>query len=259
MTDTLYYSFMDECINISFHGQLNDLLPLRQRQQETSCKLHKARSVKDLIESNGIPHTEVDVILVDSISVNFNHLLSGGESIQVYPADNVLNEHKLIHNQPEPSGERRFILDVHLGRLAGYCRLLGFDTLYRNDYDDPTLADISADQQRILITCDRKLLTRKKISYGYLMRSRIPQQQIVELVDRYRLLDHPTHEARCMECNGIIKAVSKEKIKDQLQPLTKKHYHSFYQCDRCQKIYWKGSHYSKMLQMIDSIKSRCRS
>lgn len=250
---------MDEFITISFHQHLQDLLPLRLRKQQYSFPLHKARSVKDLIESIGIPHTEVDVILVGGASVDFNHLLTGGEYIQVYPVGLAHDTSPLIHNSPDPYLDRRFILDVHLGKLAGYCRLLGFDTLYRNDYDDPTLADICADQQRILVTCDRKLLTRKKIRYGYLMRSRIPRQQIVELVKRYQLLDHPTHEVRCMECNGIIRAVSKEKIVAQLQPLTKRHYQEFYQCDYCHKIYWKGSHYSKMMTLIDNIKSRCLS
>jgi len=256
MMDTLYYSVMHEWINISFHGQLNDLLPLRQRQQETSFKLHKARSVKDLVESIGIPHTEIDVILVDEQSVDFNHQLVGGESIQVYPANHSIDKISLTHNQPEIPADRKFVLDVHLGRLAVYCRLLGFDTLYRNDYDDPTLADISADQNRILLTCDRRLLMRKKVSLGYLVRSREPRQQILELVSRYDLLIHPTQVVRCLECNGIIHAVKKQQIEDQLQPLTKEHYQEFYQCDRCQKIYWRGSHYTKMQALIKTIKKQ---
>jgi hypothetical protein len=148
-----------------------------------------------------------------------------------------------------------FLLDVHLGRLVTYLRMLGFDTLYQNNYDDPTLANISANENRTLLTCDRKLLMRKQVVHGYLVRSREPRQQILEVLTRFNLFDHQNAIARCLRCNGMIQTVDKQTILAQLLPLTKKYYDKFYQCDSCNKIYWEGSHYSKMQLLIEKIKN----
>ena len=242
-------------INITFFSELNDFLPAYQRSTNFNIENKKPRSVKDLIESIGVPHPEVDLITVNGESVDFNRLIQGGEQIEVFPKTNSVNITLLIHNQPEPFPEQGFVLDVHLGKLAGYLRMLGFDTLYRNDYDDPTLADISANENRILLSCDRKLLMRKQVSYGYIIRSDNPRQQIVEVLTRFELFDFKPKFARCMECNGIIHAVDKQQVESQLLPLTKKHYDYFYQCDSCKKIYWEGSHFSKMKAVINQIKA----
>lgn len=146
------------------------------------------------------------------------------------------------------------MLDVHLGRLAAYLRMLGFDTLYENDCDDPTLADISAGQQRILLTCDRLLLMRKQISYGYFVRNRQPHQQLIEILSRYDLYEDIRPFTRCVHCNGNTRAVNKQDIESQLLPKTKKYYDKFYQCDSCKKIYWQGSHYLRMQDMISKVK-----
>ncbi|MGD2118948.1 MAG: Mut7-C RNAse domain-containing protein [Chromatiales bacterium] len=243
-------------INIRFYGALNDFLPTTQRDTEFEVEFKKERSIKDLIESIGVPHPEIDVLLVDGKSVEFSYLINGGEHIQAWPAKYPLKVSPLIHNQPPTPDEPRFVLDVHLGRLAGYLRMLGFDTLYRNDYDDAELADISAQQQRILVTSDRRLLMRKQISLGYFMRSRKPREQIIELLQRYDLFEHEPELARCLACNGIIHAVDKQDIVEELLPLTKKHYEDFYQCDSCKKIYWEGSHFDKMQDLIGKIKAR---
>jgi hypothetical protein len=142
---------------------------------------------------------------------------------------------------------------VHLGKLAGYLRMLGFDTLYRNDYDDPTLARISVEEDRILLTCDRQLLMRKHIIYGYFVRSRDPQQQLLEILTHFDLVNKQHPFTRCINCNGKIQAVGKEVIKSKLLEETKKYYDEFYLCESCDKIYWKGSHYQKMKKMIEKL------
>jgi len=242
-------------VNIRFFAELNDLLPENRRDTCFKFEIIKPRSVKDLVESIGVPHPEVDLIFVNDESVDFNYQIEGGEQIRIYPRSKHFDKRALIHNLPERLQEPRFLLDVHLGRLATYLRMLGFDTLYRNDYDDPDLADISASQNRILLTCDRKLLMRKQVSYGYLVRSRKPRQQIAEVLNRYDLADYRSTVARCMECNGIIEDVDKQQIESQLLPLTRQHYDQFYQCNGCHKIYWEGSHFEKMQDFIKSIKS----
>jgi len=246
-------------IHLRFYDELNDFLPPEQRGTDISHELTLARSVKDLVESIGIPHTEIDLIIVNSKSVDLNYPVQGGDRISLYPASKqIITELQtlspLIHCQPEPLAEYRFILDVHLGRLASYLRMLGFDTLYRNDYDDLTLANISANQHRMLLTCDRQLLMRKQITHGYFIRTRQPKQQLLEVLSRFDLYDQLKPFSRCMHCNGKTRAVDKQVVKDQLQARTRKYYSSFFQCEECKKIYWEGSHYLKMQAMIDSIK-----
>lgn len=246
---------MPHHIDIRFYAELNDFLPPYQRQQEFQFELKKARSVKDLIESIGVPHTEIDLIIVDRECVDFTHPVQVGERIAVYPRFTQLDISPLKHLQPAPLQAPCFILDVHLGRLANYLRMLGYDTLYRNDYEDAVLADISAQQNRILLTCDVKLLMRKQVEHGYLVRSRIPRQQVQEVLQRYGLIDFQPELARCMACNGIIQNVDKKDIQSRLQPLTREHYEKFYQCDSCHKIYWEGSHYKKMRVLIRKMKT----
>ncbi len=249
---------MLEQINIRFYEELNDFLPDDQRKTDFNLELKKSRSVKDLIESIGVPHTEIDLIIVNGESVDFNYLVQDGDRISVYPVFESLDisplKSSLSHCQPKPLRNPRFVLDVHLGRLAAYLRMLGFDTLYRNDYDDPTLADISADEHRILLTCDRRLLMRKQITHGYFVRARQPHQQILEVLSRFDLYNNQRPFTRCMHCNGKTRAVTKQEIESQLLPKTKKYYNEFFQCKTCNKIYWKGSHYLKMQDMINKIK-----
>ena len=242
-------------VYIRFYAELDELLPSSRRNSGFSYPIKKSRSVKDLIEAIGVPHTEIDLLFVNDLPVDFDYLVTGGEQIDVYPPTGGPHKASSLHNQPDPPAEPRFLLDVHLGRLAINLRMLGFDTLYRNDYDDPTLADTSATQNRILLTCDRKLLMRKKIQYGYLVRSRNPPEQVREVLKRYRLFDYRSTVARCLNCNGIIQSVSKAEIEDRLLPLTRKYYDDFYQCDSCRKIYWEGSHFDNIQQSIKHLKS----
>ena len=250
---------MSAQVILRFYEELNDFLPDDLRKTDFNHELKKLRSVKDLIESIGVPHTEIDLIIVNGESVDFNYPVQNGDHISVYPVfeslpDNVIIESsQLKHCQPQPPGNTRFVLDVHLGRLAAYLRMLGFDTLYHNNYHDPELADISASEHRILLTCDRQLLKRKQITHGYFVRTRQPQQQILEILSRFDLYHKLQPFSRCLHCNGKTRRVNKADIENRLLAKTKKYYNEFYQCESCDKIYWKGSHYLKMKSMINKI------
>lgn len=246
---------MSDSVHIRFHHELNDFLPVAQQDVTCEHALHKTRSIKDLIESIGVPHPEVDVILVDGVAVDFTQSVTGGETIEVYPRTNQPDLHPLKHNQLGLPDQPRFVLDVHLGRLAGYLRMLGFDTLYRNDYDDPELACISDMENRILVTSDRKLLMRKRVRHGYFMRSREPRRQVVELLRHFDLFDYRAERERCISCNGNLQPVDKQQIESRLLPLTRKYYDVFFQCDGCGKVYWKGSHHARMQRLIENIRS----
>ncbi|WP_428610193.1 Mut7-C RNAse domain-containing protein [Sedimenticola sp.] len=240
-------------VSLRFYAELNDFLPAEQRKVEFVHYYHQAASIKDVIESLGVPHTEIDLILVNGRSVDFQYRVQNGDRISVYPMFEALDITPLTHLRPKPLRRTRFVLDVHLGRLAAYLRMLGFDTLYRNDYDDPTLAAISIQQQRILLTCDRKLLMRKQITHGYFVRSRQPRQQLLEIISRLDLYGGLQPFTRCMYCNGKILPVEKGKILDQLLPHTRKQHNHFWNCMECGKIYWKGSHYQHMQQLISRL------
>lgn len=240
-------------VHIRFYEELNDFLPPERRKLEFEHAYNQAGSVKDLIESLGVPHTEVDLVLVNGQSVGFDNLVQDGDRISVYPVFEALDISPVTHLRPTPLRDPRFVLDTHLGRLAAYLRMLGFNTLYRNDYDDPTLAAISVDEHRILLTRDRKLLMRKQITHGYYVRERQPQKQLLEVIKRFDLFGQMQPFTRCMHCNGNIQPVDKKEILDTLQPRTREYYDEFWRCTDCGKVYWKGSHYRRMSKLVKNV------
>ncbi|MBI1876896.1 MAG: Mut7-C ubiquitin/RNAse domain-containing protein [Chloroflexi bacterium] len=239
--------------SIRFYAELNDFLPSDQRQKTLTYPFELSASVKDVIEALGVPHTEVDLILANGGSVDFAYLVQDGDYISVYPVFEAIDITPLVRVRPRPLRETRFILDVHLGRLAVYLRMLGFDTLYRNDYADEELAHISSSQGRILLTRDRGLLKRSVVTHGYCVRSTNPRQQLTEVVRRFDLFVSLAPFSRCLHCNGLLQAVDKETISDRLPPKTRQYYNDFRRCQCCDHIYWPGSHFQRMQQFITII------
>ena len=262
---------MTQQVKISFYETLKDFFPddvsadqgkkANDYYRVIYHKLKQQRSVKDLFESIGVPHTEVDVIVVNDESVDFDYLVNMDDEIEVYPVhSNCLKKNHavlpFIHCLPTDPDEYRFILDVHLGRLASYLRMLGFDVLYKNQCDDEELAQTSVQQKRILLTCDRLLLMRKIVKYGYFVRSRNIDEQLPEVVRRYQLQQKLRPFTRCMSCNGLTHPVDKSAIEHLLEPGTEKYYDEFYQCENCQKVYWRGNHFDRMQSIIDKLRSQ---
>ncbi|MCC6179582.1 MAG: Mut7-C ubiquitin/RNAse domain-containing protein [Chloroflexi bacterium] len=237
-------------ICIRFYGSLNDFLPAHRRQMTFTVTLNEPASVKHVIEMLGVPHTEVDLILVNGISVDFVARLSGGERVAVYPRFTRLDVEEVSRVRPPAPETPRFVLDTHLGKLAEYLRMLGFDTLYRNDYPDDVLATISAEDGRLLLTRDRGLLKRSIVSSGYLVRADAPRAQVAEVVRRFDLSGRAEPFRRCLRCNSRLESVSKADIFDQLQPKTRRYYDEFARCPGCGRIYWKGSHYERMRRFL---------
>lgn len=247
---------MSDHITIRFHEELNDFLPMAKRKVSFEHHFKQADAVKDVIESLGVPHTEVDLIIVNDQSVTFDYKIKHGDQISVYPVSGSIDISTITHLQSAPFHEIKFVLDVHLGRLAAYLRMLGFDTLYQNNYEDSELANISVTEQRILLTCDKKLLMRKIITHGYYVRERHPKKQLLEIIKRFDLFNSFKPFTRCISCNSEIKAIDKEAIKARLMPRTQNDYNEFWQCSSCKKIYWKGSHYQRMQEQIKLLKDQ---
>lgn len=239
--------------NFVFYGYLGDLLPKHLRQQVISYPLNGPSSVKHPIEALGVPHTEVNHILLRGKPIDFSYQVKPGDAFHIYPAQHGLDRRIPEILRPALQTPPRFILDSHLGRLASYMRLMGFDVLYRNDYDDEELAQLSGNEQRVLLTRDRRLLMRKAVVYGYCLRTKVPRQQLLDVLERYELKEHIHPWRRCIRCNGQLSRVPKHDVLDQLEPKTKKYYHEFKQCQGCQQIYWKGSHFQALQQFIEEI------
>lgn len=243
---------------LRFYAELNDLLPRRIRRVPFDHTFGDRSSVKHIIEALGVPHTEVDLILVNGRSVDFSYLLKDGDRISIYPVFETFDISPLVRLRPQPLREPCFILDTHLGKLAAYLRMLGFDTRYGNSYEDGELALIASEEKRIILTRDRGLLKRKMVTHGYIVRETIPRVQILEVIKRFDLPTSISPFKRCIRCNGLLEAVQKEKIIDRLQPNTMRYFDEFRICTKCSRIYWKGSHYERMKEFIDAILAECK-
>lgn len=238
-----------------FHAELNHFLAPNKKQVSFPYYFKDRASIKDTIESLGVPHPEVEVILVNGNAVDFSYIVQDGDSIQVYPVSNAFEILTTISLRPQLPTIPRFVLDVHLGKLAASVRMLGFDTLYRNDYDDEELARISAAEERILLTRDKGLLMRSLVTFGYYVRATNPEQQVVEVLRRYNLFDEVIPFQRCIRCNGLLEPVAKESIIDQIPEKTRTTINEFHRCRECSQIYWRGSHYDKMQKFIEEVMS----
>jgi uncharacterized protein with PIN domain len=235
-----------------FHDDLNDFMPAERKDVPFSYSFQGPQSVKHLIESLGVPHTEVGCILVNEMPADFGYLPRDEDAIEVFPLFNTNGDNPEL-SRLFPPGERRFILDNHLGRLAYYLRMLGMDCLYQNDYQDDDLALIASQGERILLTRDRRLLMRNAVIYGYWVRSKIPRCQLVEVARRFALSGTIIPFHRCMRCNGILQPARKEDVLPSLLPLTKKYFEEFRICPDCEQVYWKGSHYERMNKLIELV------
>ncbi|MCW8125149.1 Mut7-C RNAse domain-containing protein [Microbulbifer halophilus] len=236
-----------------FYRELNDFLPHRWRQRTFARDLPLPGSVKDAIESLGVPHTEVDLILVDGVSVDFGYRLRDGDRVSVYPVFESLDIEPLVRLRPEPLRNPRFVFDCHLGRLARYLRMLGFDTLFYRQCDDDTLLEISVSDGRILLSRDRGLLKRRRLRRGYFVRATRPRRQIAEVVERLQLQGKFRPFSRCIACNGPLHPVASQGVQHLLRENTRRYFRHFFQCRDCARVYWKGSHYQHMEQLVRTL------
>jgi uncharacterized protein with PIN domain len=168
----------------------------------------------------------------------------------VYPVFESFDIASISRLRSKPLRELRFIADVHLGKLVKSLRMLGFDTLYRNDYSDPEIVQIAIAGQRIILTRDRGILKHKSVTHGYFVHSSTPSEQIQEVVQRFDLSKSTREFTRCIRCNGKIVQIDKQVVWDRLPPKTRQYYDCFFICEACRQIYWQGSHYQQMQTKI---------
>lgn len=240
-------------VTVRAYAELNDFLDPASRGMSVHRPYRSHQTVKDVLEAMGIPHTEVDLILVNGDPAGFEHRPGVGDRIAVYPMFEALDIGATARLRPVPLRDPRFVIDVNLGRLARLLRVLGFDVWWSSDADDQTLADISVEQQRILLTRDCGLLKRRAITHGLFVHSQQPEAQTLEVLRRLDLRRRVAPFTRCVRCNGMLAAVSKEAVVHRLEPLTRRYYDEFSHCPDCGQIYWAGSHFARLRGLVDGL------
>ncbi len=237
-----------------FYAELNDFLPDENRGKDLTLYFSVSGSVKDFVESFGVPQTEVDLVLANGNPVEFSYPVRDGDRVSVYPLFESLDISSVSRVRPAPLRALQFLLDVHVGRLAAYLGMAGFDALYDNQASDAELASIVAREGRVLLTRDRYLLMRTAVDRGYWVRSTEPKQQLLEVVKRFDLAASMRPFTRCMHCNTIVEEASREAILDRLPPMVKDK-DVFRVCGTCQRIYWEGSHHERMSKLLHWVKA----
>lgn len=236
-------------VRLRFYGRLNDLLPPERRGGAIVRTLREAAAVKDTIESLGVPHPEVDVIVVNGEAVGFDYRVREGDAVAVYPAFHAIDLEGVTRAGSDPPRPVRFVADVHLVKLASLLRLAGFDTTIVED--DEALARASAAEDRVALTRDVALLKRSVIRYGAWIRHTDPARQLVEVLDRFRLSDEMQPFSRCLRCNTPLVAATSGQVSSAVPPRAREAFAAFSRCPGCERVYWQGSHYVRLKELLD--------
>lgn len=242
-------------VQFRFYEELNDFLPPEQRRVTTEHQFDRRTAIKDMIEALGVPHPEIELIVVNGESVGFDYIVRDGDRVAVYPVFEGLDVSAELRIRREPLRDPRFMLDANLGTLARYLRLCGFDSRYRNDIDDDTLVRTAVEDHRILLTRDRNVLKRSIVTHGYFVRPDDPHSQLADVFRRFDLHDAARPFTRCSRCNTVLEDVDKERIRHRLEPLTAEHYEHFRRCPGCDRIYWRGSHVLGIERLLERLRA----
>ena len=236
-----------------FYEELNDFLPLEKKKKDLTYTFKGNPAVKDAIEALGVPHTEIDLILANGTSVGFDYKLQQGDAVSVYPVFESFDISPVVKLRSQPLRNIKFVLDVHLGKLMRILRMLGLDSIYKNNFSDEEIISLALKEDRIILTRDRGILKNTSVTHGYCIRSTRPLTQVVEVIRRFDLTGQIKPFERCLCCNDVIKPVEKTKILEELPQKVADDFKEFYQCRGCGKVYWQGSHYEKMRKKIEAI------
>ena len=239
-------------IRLTFHGDLSFFL--KSKTHGIERRLSERTSIKDVIEACGVPHTEVDLILVNDHPVDFAAILTQDTVVDVYPPTEPRSP-LFPENRLQVRDIEKFVADGHLGKLVRDLRLLGIDVTYDRAAEDRQLVRTASDENRALLTRDRRLLMHAAVRHGYYLRSQNPLEQTVEVLRRFNLSNAFTPFSRCLRCNESLDPAKKADVFDELEPLTRIYYEQFRRCRGCGQVYWSGSHFDKLRARIEEIRA----
>ncbi len=236
-----------------FYEELNDFLPPPRRKTDFEAQFTDRRSIKDMIEALGVPHTEVDLILVNGESVDFKYILREGDRISVYPVFESLNIEDVTRLRKMPLRTTRFIADINIGDVVKYMRAMGFDVYFDTSLSPGEIIKISQKEKRTILTRSRNLLKFSEVTHGIFLHKGTTAEQIKRVVDYLNITDNVRPFSRCLSCNGLLKEISKEEIKDRVPPKARRLFNRYTYCRACDKVYWRGTHFARMKRVIDQI------
>jgi hypothetical protein len=236
-----------------FYEELNDFLAPGQRRRAFDVVCPRAATVKHMIESLGVPHTEVELVLVNGESVGFAHPVHNGDRVAVYPVFEALDVTPLLRVREQPLRTTRLLCDAHLGALARLLRMAGFDTAYGNTLTDARIARIASDEQRVVLTRDRDLLKRRAITHGCFVRALRPREQLREVFERLDLARGARPFTRCLACNTPLRALADHAVPPSVPETVRATAPRFSTCDTCRRVYWEGSHWRRMRSIIEPL------
>ena len=236
-----------------FYEELNDFLPPSRRKVDFTCACAREATVKHMIEVLGVPHTEVELILVNGMSVGLDHRLREGDRVAVYPKFEALDIRPLLRLRPLPLRVTRFIADAHLGGLARLLRLAGFDTLFDNGYRYDAIVTFARQDERIILTRDLELLKRRDVTHGCFLHALKPEKQFAEIVGRLDLAASARPFSRCLECNTPLRPIAKAEVLDRLPERVQEQHDRFATCDICRRVFWEGSHWRRMRAVLAGV------
>ncbi len=239
-----------------FYEVLNDFLAPHHRWREFDAPCARAASLKHMIEALGVPHTEVELVLVNGESVGFDRLLRHGDRVAVYPKFEALDITPLLCVRDQPLRRTRFVADAHLGGLARLLRLTGFDTLYDNGFADDEIVAIALRDERIVLTRDRELLKRRSVTHGCFVHALKPRLQVREIFDRLDLAGSARPFTLCLDCNVPLRPIDRAQAEARIPPMVRERQQRFSTCDVCRRVFWEGSHWQHMRELVDELLDR---
>lgn len=236
-----------------FYAELNDFLSPERRGKDIIFTFQEGEQIFGFLHSIGVPPEKVDLILLNGASVGLYDRLKNNDRLSCYPVFESFDIRNVTRIRPMPLRRPTFAVDAHLGKLATFLRLLGFDTVYQPGITDDKLLDISLADERAILSKDRRLLEHRSITRGYRVLSDDPREQLGEVLHRFDLYSSVSPFTRCLRCNTLFETILKETIIDRLPLKVQQFYDEFYYCRQCDQVFWKGSHYQKMKVFVDDI------
>lgn len=236
-----------------FYGELNDFLARERRGHAFTTPCARAATTKHMVEALGVPHTEVELVLLNGTPTGLDDILEEGDRVAVYPRFTTLPVADVARLALRPPGRVRFVADAHLGGLARLLRMAGFDTVYRNTLHDAEVEAIALEDGRAVLTRDRALLKRRGIDYGCYVRALKAEEQLRDVFDRFGLAERVRPFTLCLSCNAPLRPVAKADVIDRLPPRVAATHDEFSTCDCCHGVFWKGSHWQRMAGVLAAV------
>jgi uncharacterized protein with PIN domain len=238
---------------IEFEKSFDFFLSRKVSHGRALCPLDRKAGVKDIVESYGVPHTEIGRLVFNRRPVDFSFVCLTGGILSVGAVQPPFDVCSPSFLRPHPACAVRFIADVNVMRLGRLMILAGFDVCCSSSYEDAQIADIAEQESRIVLTRDTRLLMRKKITFARRIRAQEPYAQLMETLSFFGLKGALSFFTRCTRCNTLLQPVTKAAVLPLLEPRTRRYYNEFLQCPRCSQVYWPGSHRDHLLEKMRAV------